>query len=219
MNHRKLSDSEKKQIIQQVLGAEYHSVGNHFPVFSKVADRLGDFNNIVSFAELVPTLSTYLSGGSTAAVLSGASFAGILLFPVQQIIGLVNANEIGFQMYSYRAIAYAITSWAFDRPMLSGSQRILANQRSNSGSVVFSHEAKAKYHIVWSQTSTKVVNQLNVLCQQKNISKVHLQIIFKALGDGRPGQLSKLILEGFEKEFGHTTKHIWKSLYSVLYPQ
>lgn len=50
------------------------------------------------------------------------------------------------------------------------------------------------------------------------LGKQHLRAIFRALGEGRPEVLSRLILTGFEDEFGHTTEHIWRSTYSTVYP-
>lgn len=218
MAMKKLSDDEKKIILKQYLGPNYHSVGQHFQVFSKMIDGLGHVNDAIGFAELIPALNSYLSGPVVSRILSGGSFVGILLFPVQQLINLLNANETGYRMYSYRAISYSITAWAFNKPIPSQSPRVISNLRSGSGPVAHSHNMMARYHKVWWETANSVVNQLNKTCIEKNIQKPHLKAIFRALGEGRPEVLSRLILTGFEDEFGHTTKHIWRSTYSTVYP-
>lgn len=152
-----LTDHEKKELIRQTLRNSNSAVGNHFPAFSKMIDGLGHVNDALSVAELIPTLNIYLSGTAVGAFYSGASFAGILLFPVQQIINLINANETGFRMYSYRAISYAITAWAFDKPVVSQSPRIILNLKTGPGSVAKTHNELAAYHQVWWESSTNAI--------------------------------------------------------------
>ena len=84
---------------------------------------LGTFNGALTFAELLPTLSTWLSGAAITSITSAAAFSGTILFPFLQAINLINANETGLRPYSYRAISYTITAWAFDKvnPMSSPS--------------------------------------------------------------------------------------------------
>ncbi len=181
-------------------------------------DGLGNANDALSFAELIPSLNTFLSSSSAmSSVISGASFAGILLFPVAQLINLVNANQTGQRMYSYRSIAYTITAWSFAKPIPTQSARVMRN--ISSGSIQKSSAEKMEYQTVWRNTSKSVVDKLNLTCSQKSIPKPHLQAIFRALGSGQMDKLCLMILEGFEKEFSPTTKNIWKSTYSIRYGQ
>jgi hypothetical protein len=129
MNKKVLNDQEKKEILTSILGANHNAVGKHFPIFSDMMSGVGNFNDAVSFAELVPALDAWLSVSMVSSITSAASFAGILLFPVQQIINVINANETGLRAYSYRAISYAITAWAFDKPKPMSSPQILSNIR------------------------------------------------------------------------------------------
>jgi len=214
-----LTDKEKKELIKKTLEDSTLATGNHFPAFSKMMDGLGHVNDALSLAELIPALNVYLSGTVVGTFASGASFAGYILFPFQQIINLINANETGFLMYSYRAISYAITAWSFDKPVLSKSTRTISNLKSGSISVVKSHNDLAIYHKTWWEASTKTINGLKNTCIERNIQPNHLKAIFKSFGDGKPEKLCHLLLTGFESQFGHTTKHIWRSTYSIVYPQ
>ncbi len=213
-----MNEMEKKQVMKDVLGAKYHSVGQHFSLYSRMADGLGHVNNALSFAELIPALNCYLSGALASKVVSNASFIGILMFPFEQIVNLINANETGFRMYSYRAIAYSITAWAFEKPIPNGSKRTLDNLQSGSGPVVRDHAKLAQYHKVWSDTANQVVRRLEETCRAKNIPKNDLKMVFRALGRGNAQQLCKELLLSFEGQFGHTTKHIWRSNCNWAYP-
>lgn len=216
MTQKKMTDAEKKKIIRDVLGANHNAVGNHFPIFSEMMNGLGTFNDVISFAELIPALNGWLSGSVVSSVVSKASFAGILLFPFQQMINLVNANETGLRAYSYRAISYSVTAWSFNRPMPLSSPQIISN--INSGPYR-STRSNDEYHKVWRETSFSVIRRIELVCLQKKINKEHLKLVFKALGQGSAEKLSVLILQGFENEFSSVSRHIWASNYSVAYPR
>jgi len=49
------------------------------------------------------------------------------------------------------------------------------------------------------------------------LGKVLLSLFL--IGKGKPESLSLLLLQGFEKEFSHISKDMWKSNYNVLYPK
>lgn len=216
MNQKKMTDAEKKEILKNILGTKYHSAGKNFPIFSEMMDGLGTFNDVLSFVELVPVLNTWLSGSVVSAVVSRASIAGVFLFPFQQMINLLNANETGLQMYSYRSISYSLTAWAFNKPKPMSSPQIISNIRSGPYRSVKSID---EYHKVWRETSISLVNKIELVCLQKKINKDYLKVVFKALGHGSPEKLSVLILHGFESEFSPVTRHIWASNFSVVYPR
>jgi hypothetical protein len=177
---------------------------------------LGHFNDAISFAELIPALSSWLSGTAAASITSVASFAGVLLFPVQQIINIINANETGLRAYSYRGIAYAITAWAFDKPKPMSSPQILSNIKRGP---VVTVQGVGRYNQVWMQTVSSVTNKITEICSKNNINEEHLKAVFRAFGRGSPEKLSVLILKGFEKEFSPVTVNMWKSNYKVAYPR
>lgn len=216
MKKKKLSEAEKKEIIKSILGANHSATGQHFQLFSEMITGLGYVNDAASFAELLPALSSWLSGARVSTITSTASFAGVLLFPLQQLINLINANETGLRFYSYRAISYTITAWAFDKPRPLSSPQIMFNVRNGPYTEV---QGKSRYGQVWQETAFSVTNKIKQTCLQKKINEKNMKTIFKALSKGKPESLSLLILQGFENEFSHITKGMWKSNYNVLYPQ
>ncbi|MFK5948135.1 MAG: hypothetical protein QM500_05125 [Methylococcales bacterium] len=216
MNKIQMSDVEKKKIIRSILGENHHAVGNNFPVFSEMMNGLGTFNDALTFAELLPVLNAWISGSVVSSIAANASFAGVLLFPFQQMINLMNANEVGLRAYSYRSISYSITAWAFDKPKPISSPQILSNSRSG---IVTSVKGVEEYNKVWRETSLSVIRQIEHVCLQKKINKKRLKVVFKALGQGKPEILSVLILKGFEKDFSNLSKNVWISTYSVSYPR
>lgn len=216
MNKKNLNDVEKKAIIKSILGANHSATGQHFQLYSEMITGLGYVNDAASFAELLPALSSWLSGARVATITSTASFAGVLLFPLQQLINLINANETGLRFYSYRAISYAITAWAFDKPSPLSSPQIMLNVRNGPYTEV---QGESRYSQVWQETAFSVTNKIKHTCLQNKINEKHLKAIFKALGKGKPESLSLLLLQGFEKEFSHISKGMWKSNYNVLYPK
>ena len=64
-----------------------------------------------------------------------------------------------------------------------------------------------------------IINKIKQTCLQKKISEKNMKKIFKAIGKGSPQDLSLILLQGFEDEFSHITKEMWKSNYKVLYPK
>jgi len=216
MNKPRMSDNQKKEVIKSILGANHSAAGKNFPIFSEMMDGVGHVNNTIAFAELLPVLSSWLSGATMSAAVSAASFAGVLLFPLQQMINVVNANETGLRSYSYRSISYTITAWAFDKPVPMSSPMILSNLKKGPYTAIKSFD---DYHKVWRETSVSVLRQIDKICLQNKINKKHLKSVFKALGTGKLDVLSVLILKGFEQEFSSVSKQIWASNYSVYYPR
>lgn len=67
MAYQKLSDAEKKQLLKDVFGEKHSSVGQNFPFYSKLIDRLDKFNDIVAIAELLPGVNALASGPGISA--------------------------------------------------------------------------------------------------------------------------------------------------------
>lgn len=216
MQSRPRTDAEKKKLITEILGHNHSAVGKNFPTFSKLIDGIDKFNDAISFAELIPSLNTLLSSPIASSVVSHASFIGVLLFPVSQTINLINANQAGHKLYSYRAIAYTITAWAFGHPVPMQSARILSN--IHSGQVVQSSGATQEFNQVWRTTSNSVIQQLNQLPAKTNITKKHVLAIFRALGNNNPDTLCLEILKSFEPDIkDFASKIVWKSNYKIGY--
>jgi hypothetical protein len=216
MQSQTLSDYEKKEIIKDILGENHNATGKNFPVFSALIDYISMTNDALSFAELIPSLNSLLSGAIASSIVSSASFIGTLLFPIGQLINVANAYQTGHRMYSYRCIAYTITSWSFEKPLTTGSIRVLSNIRS--GPVQKNIKVKMEYDQIWHKTLRSVLLKLNQVSDEKGIPKDHMKLIFRALGGGNPQRLCQKILENFEPLFEPSVRNIWKSNYSIKFP-
>jgi len=216
MKTQKLTDLEKKKLIKEILGENHNATGNNYPLFSALIDGLSDINDVLTVAELLPSLNSFLSGATASTVVSAASFVGILLFPVAQLINAINAYQIGHRMYSYRCIAYTVTAWAFSKTAPAGSSRILSN--INTGPIQKRQAATMEYNKLWRDTSISVGQKLNAILVQKRIPKEHLQAIFRVFGGNQPDKLCLALLTQFENEFDSNTRNIWKSNYAVRFP-
>jgi len=213
----KLSESEKQQLIKEAFGANYHTVGNRLPALRSAIDALSDFNDAASIAELLPLLGRWLSIPAVSTVASNASFLGILAFPVVQSVNLINANETGLRLYSYRATAYCITAWAFNRPQPMSSPEI--KSRLSEGPIVATNTNYQRYNTIWLETVSGVTSHLNSICINNRIDISSLKKLFCAAARNKPDQLSLLVLKEFESKVTHTVLPIWKSNYKVLYPR
>lgn len=212
-----LSDKEKEDLLKEILGAEYGSVGNNLPILKGAIDIVGHFDTAFTLAELIPFINTALSGSRLFGVVaSGASVFSIFMFPVASMISVVNAYQVGHQMYSYRAIAYTLTAWSFDKAIPTSSQRILSNLRV--GNLVAKQKMANEYKQLWQKTSQSVLTKLNTELASKKIPKEAVQIILRAISNDSPQALCELLMKGFEDKMSHITGLTWKSNYSIKFP-
>ena len=207
---------EKKKIIKEILGGEYHAAGKNFQMYSKLIDYVTNTSDALTLAELLPSLSAFLSRPMASAFVSNISFLGVILFPFAQIIKAANAYETGHRMYSYRSVAYTITAWAYDRPLPSGSQRILSNART--GLVKGNINVVQEYNKVWMETSANVIKKLKAMSTEARVPEKHLKAIIKAFSDNSMDKLCRDILMSFEDQLNTTVRNMWRSNYSVCYP-
>lgn len=212
-----LTRSEKEEILREILGNDYHKIGNNMPILMDAIDIISKTDNALTFAELIPGINTFVAGSRIFSVVSsGAAVLSIILFPVSAMISVINAYQIGHKMYSYRAIAYTITAWAFGKPIPSGSQKVLHNVRE--GRVVAKTRVLGEYKEVWRKTSAAVMSQLNIEIASKNIPKEAVQVAFRAIGKNNEQTLTEMILKGYEEEFDAIGKLSWKSNYDIKFP-
>lgn len=215
MNRKRLTEQEKRNLLKDALGARYSSVGNNYPTYSKVIDKLGTFNDIATIAELLPGINSLMSGSAVSSVLGSASFLGVLLFPISQTINLINANQTGHKLYSYRCIAYTITAWSFKKPIPQKSQRILRNM--SSGVVVQSAKTIQEFNQIWQKTSVNLLPKLRQLSTSNKMSPEVLQALFQSIADNDPNKLCLEILKSFEPKLSFSEKLVWKSNYKIRY--
>lgn len=212
-----LSAEEKEQLLKEILGKDYATAGNHLPILSGLIDKIGFVDNFFTLAELIPILNKILSVRIFAVTASGASILSIFLFPAGAMISLINANETGKRMYSFRAIAYALTSWAFDKPVLTGSMRVMANARS--GFPVIQQNEITERENLWKKSSNDAISKMKATAHEKNIPVLGLKVFLRMISDNKQQKCCEILLKGFEKEFEGATLRVWKSNYSIKYPQ
>jgi len=218
VDKQQLTDAEKKKLIKEILGNNYDITDKNFPILSKVIDYIGYADTAFSFAEILPATSAVLSNTSMlSAAASGASVLSIFLFPVASLITLVDALQSGQRMYTYRAVSYAITSWAFNQNTPIASKRILYNL-THEVPIATPREINT-YNIKWHDAAKSVTRELTNELSRKNIKKEHMQLILRSIGNGKDNNLCLLLLKGFENKLhSHIEKMVWKSNYKIPYP-
>ncbi len=214
---KKLSDKEKDDLLKEILGKEYSSSGNNLPILKNAIDIIGHFDTAFGVIEMIPAINTALTSSRILSIAaSGASVFSIFMFPVASMISLINAYQVGHQMYSYRAIAYTLTAWAFDKPIPTSSQRILSNIRE--GNHVLRKKVVDEYKQVWKKTSQSVLLKINTELTSKNIPKDVMKIILCAISNDKAPILCELLMKGFEDKMTYISKPVWKSNYSIKFP-
>ncbi len=215
---KKLSRKEKEVIIKEMLGNDYKISGENFSILSLVIDYAGKADDALTLAELLPAANTLFRSGSFLSIVSsGATIFSIAAFPVDSMIKVLNAYQSGHRMYSYRAIAYSLTAWAFNKPAPQPSLRILHNLRS--GGLVRDKSIVKEYKAVWRKTSMSVIARLNANNFSGQSSEKAVKYILRAIANNNEQKLCLLILKGFENKFTYIEKPIWKSRYSINYPR
>ncbi len=215
--NKNLSEKEKEAILREILGKDYTSVGNNLPVLKNVIDIVGHVDTTFTLAELIPIINSTLAGSRIIVLVSsGASVFSIFMFPVAAMISVINAYQVGYKMYAFRSIAYTFTAFAFNKPIPRSSRKILWNM--SRGIVIAKKDEIVKHHEIWAQTSKKVITKLNSDLLSKNIPKDAMEILLRAIANDNEQKLCELILKGFEKELPSTARMVWRSNYSVKFP-
>lgn len=213
-----LSEVEKEKLLRELLGNDYQTSGNNLPVLKKAIDVIGHTSDAASFAELIPLLNSAMMNIRILSVISsGASVLSVVLFPISTMIDIINAYQVGIKMYSYRAIAYTITAWAFSKPIPKSSQRIILNSQTRFP--VASREQIQEKHSAWLKASQSATKELENYLNQNRIKKEVFQLLLRSLADNNEQKLCELFLKGFEKHFSDFhTKNVWRSNYSIRFP-
>ena len=212
-----LTEKEKEDLLKEILGAEYSKIGNNLPLLKNTIDIVSHLDSSLTLTQLVPYFNTILSSSRLiGAVSAGASIFSIFLFPVSTMISIINAYQVGHTMYAYRAIAYTLTAWAFNKPLLGSSNKILLNIRE--GGVVANVRAKDEYKKVWEKTSRTVLSKVTTELSTKGIPDDALKILLRAAANNSEQKLCELIMVGFEDKMSLITRMTWKSNYSIKYP-
>ena len=214
---KKLTNSEKNELLKQFLGADYDTAKSSLPILRKAIDIAGRIDNLASLAELIPVMNTAISGSRVLSmVATGASVFSLFMFPVSTMLSIVDKYQVGHKMYAYRCVAYTLTAWAFGKCAPSSSIKALNNLRS--GDLVARKTMIAEYNQLWTKTSHKVLNDLEFELVSKGIPKEAMQLILRAASDDNEQKLCELLMRGFEEKMSYITRLTWKSNYSIRYP-
>lgn len=217
ISNKKLTEKEKVDLLREILGEKYSSVGNNLPLLKNAIDSIGYIDSSMSAAQLIPYVNTIITSSRLMTFVgSSASFLSIFLFPVAAMISAINAYQVGHQMYAYRAIAYTLTAWAFNKPIPNSSLRILLNIRE--GGLVANQSAVAEYKKVWETTSKAVLNKIDVELRLKNIPMDAMKVVLRAAANNNEQTLCELIMKGFEGKMSNITNITWKSNYNIRFP-
>ena len=204
-------------MLREILGEKYSSVGNNLPLLKNAIDTIGYIDTSFSAAQLLPYVNTLITSSRLMVFVgSSASFISIFFFPVAAMISVINAYQVGQQMYAYRAIAYTLTAWAFNKPIPNSSQRILLNLRS--GSLVVSQSDVTEYKKLWAITSRAVLSKIDIELRLKNIPKDAMKVVLRSATNNNEQALCELIMKGFESNMSNITNITWKRNYNIRFP-
>lgn len=213
---KKLTDKEKEDLLKKVLGNDYATAGNNLPILKGFIDKVGNVDNFFTLAEFLPIVNKILAIRVFSVMATGASILSIFFIPISAMIDIINAYQAGRRMYSYRAISYALTSWAFKKPVLNSSNRILIQAKTGIPRV--DSRELIEYEKSWRKSSQDVVNKMNTIAINNNIPKEALQMFLRTVSDNSEQKLCQILMNGFEKQLSFIELSVWKSNYKVKYP-
>lgn len=213
---KSLTDKEKDDLLKKVLGTDYATAGNNLPVLKGLIDKIGKVDDLLTITELLPIANRLLSIRLFSFMATGASVVSIFLFPISAMLDIINAYQTGRRMYSYRAIAYAITAWSFKKPLLTSSKKIMLYAKT--GMPRANAKELIEYEKSWKKASQDVVNKMNTIAINNEIPKEAIQIFLRAIADDNEQKLCEILMKGFEKKLSFIELSIWKSNYKVRYP-
>jgi len=217
MSFNNLSDKEKDDLIREVFSNKYSDVGDNLPLLKDAIEIISRVDTVMSISELLPMMNAVLNGSRFFSfVASGSSIFSIFMFPVATMISIINAYQIGHKMYAFRAIAYTLTAWAFDKPIPISSPRIIHNLRE--GSVLATKKAAAEFKNVWLKTTQMALLKINSELKVKDTPKEVLQVLLRTVSKNDEKILCDLIMRGFEKKLSTVANITWKSNYKIKFP-
>jgi len=212
-----VSDKEKLSIIKDILGKNYIITSHNYPILSSVIDNIERADTAFTLAELLPITNSLITGSAFISMtVSGTAILSIALIPVGSMIKIIEALQTGHKLYSFRAAAYAVTAWAFSKPIPGSSPKILFNIRN--GDYVKEPEAVEEYKLLWAKSAKHTIQYIQGRLAVKNLQKKQLQFILQSIGNGEEKKLCLMLLKGFESKMTSFDKMVWKSNYSIVYP-
>lgn len=213
-----LTDKEKNEILKDALGSDYNAAGNNLPILKNVIDKIDLVDNGFSFVELIPVFNRILDLKIVSVVAEGASVLSIFLFPVSALIDILNAYETGARLYSYRGVAYTLTSWAFGDVPVHSSRTILNNLSAGRLVPPDLKYTIEMYNKAWKKAESDTLSKMNSITAQNKINPAYLKLFICALADNNRQKLCLDILRSFEKKLSFQDNIVWRAGYKLIYP-
>jgi len=101
-----LSERDKRDLILAHIKGHFDLKGDGVEFAERLAFGAHTATEAAELAEALECLSESVG--------EGASLAGIVLFPIDAALDIFNSWETGYRHYGMRAVAYGITSWAWN---------------------------------------------------------------------------------------------------------
>jgi len=206
---KNITDAEKKRITVEALKHDFNVPGNYWDFLGVAADYVGYASQGAEFLAIM----VKLLGGAADAL-------GLIAVPFEIIgntIDWANAGDAGVRLYGLRAVAYAITAFAFDEPIPQSSPEIRRNYLPNS-----SRAQMERLDRFW-QTCSSAANSEMERWARSNGGLKNWKATLRAVGNGRSNELSLALMKHQEKEMLHdmpgwqAVLEMWRRNYSVLY--
>lgn len=179
----------------------------------------GDALSFLRYVGLGTTVIQVVGGLEIFAVGAWAG-AGPPVLALRMVLAWMSAWEVNTRMYGYRAWAYAITAWAFDKPRPQSSPERMKQFKAFSPDSTIRRREEA-----WSDSVERTVHTLQTEFRKRKMTKKAYQTALKFIGHTNKDHYGNLqqklchaLLKDCEKDFRGVNKDSWKDGYSLLYP-
>ena len=201
-----LTPSQKKKLIEELLGNEFNLRGANLEILSRAIDIVGKVDDALTLIEIAGLIG---EGGVISAVGTTVSMASVILFPLGAMINLVDVSEINMRTAGMRAVAYSTTAWAFNENT-PGTSQVIKNITTT-----YERERAQK---AWNDASAETRNVLEREVVKRRVKKSNMQATIQAVGHGFRAEVCRVLLKSFEEELRGVPLESWKSNYKIDYP-
>lgn len=189
-----MPEEERKKIILEHLEGDFDLRGEHLEILEKVAHYVHSAADFAEAGEAIAHIFVHVPEVLAVGV-EYFSLLGAFAFPIMATIQWINANEFGYRLLGFRAVAYGITAWAFDDPVPTPPGWIKRNyEYSGLGKDV------PAAHRAWNDAARAATRHMGEMANKENVRKEHVQLLFRAMVDEDRNKLVKQIMEGIAKK-------------------
>lgn len=189
-----MPEEERKKLILEHLEGEFDLRGEHLEILEKLAHYVHSAADFAEAGEAIAHIFVHVPEALAAGV-EYFSLLGAAAFPIMATIQWINANEFGYRLLGFRAVAYGITAWAFNDPVPAPPGWIRTNYIvSGLGKDV------PAAHRAWNASAHAAIRHMGEMATKRDMRKEHLQLLFRAMVDEDRNKLVKEIMEGIAKK-------------------